>query len=185
MRGAPTRTWCFKDDHQRGMLSGEGSLWWEVHLQGHDALKMITKGEWWTVFERCKDMMFQRRWPPMGNGFRWRHCSLWREVFLQGLYVLKFDPQRGMVKTVFDERCTYKGMRFQNSDHQRIIFWWRASFLKGSIVRQCLFSGQYSGCTFHCSQHCIGMFRQVVTNNNNQWNNCCRDILCYATLCCF
>ena len=40
-------------------------------------------------------------------------------MLLQGLYVLKFDPQRGMVKTVFDERCTYKGMRFQSSDHQR------------------------------------------------------------------
>ena len=159
MRGALTRTWCFKDDHQRGMVN---SLW---EMQGHDVSKKVTtNGEWFPVKALqsltrgalTRALCF-KVWSPKGNG----EDSLWWEVHLQGHEVSKKWPS------------------------ERIIFWWRASFLKGSIVRQCLFSGQYSGCTFQCSQHCIGMFRQVVTNNNNQWNNCCRDILCYATLCCF
>ena len=154
--------------HQRGVVSGEDSLWWEVLLQGHNVLKVITKGEWFVVktmfdeIERCTSKSWgfkegdhqrgvvsgegslwweailqglgvSKKWPPNKSGLWWRQSlvrgtltrtwslfvcsgesSLWWEVHLQGHDALKMITKGEcfLVKAAFDERCTYKDMMF-------------------------------------------------------------------------
>ena len=155
-----------RSDHQRGVVCGEGSLWWEVHLKDLKfffwwrqplmrgaltrawCVKFITKGAWFlvkTVFdERCsyKGIMFWR-WSPKGNGLWWRQCLMRGALTSHEVSKKVITKEEWfLVKAAFDERWSYKGLVFQRSDRQRRVvcgedrLWWEVHLLGLEV---CLF----------------------------------------------